>query len=29
MHDDIWTERQTMGWQSQLDKLGQAIARLR
>ncbi len=29
MHDDVWTERQTMGWQSELDKLGQAIARLR
>lgn len=29
MHDDIWTERQTMGWENELNKLGKAIARLR
>jgi len=27
MHDDLWTQRQTMGWTSELDKLGALLAR--
>jgi uncharacterized protein YndB with AHSA1/START domain len=26
MHDPVWTERQTMGWQSELEKLRRALA---
>lgn len=26
MHDDVWTQRATMGWESELGKLAKAIA---
>ena len=26
MHDDVWTQRAKMGWESELDKLGKALA---
>ncbi len=25
MHDDVWTQRAKMGWESELDKLGKAL----
>ena len=27
MHDDLWTERATTGWNMELDKLGERLAR--
>jgi len=27
MHDDVWTERATQGWNMELDKLAKALAR--
>ncbi len=29
MHDDTWTQRMAAGWESELDKLGRAVARLK
>jgi len=27
MHDEMWTERATQGWNMELDKLGKALAK--
>ena len=29
MHDDVWTDRAVMGWESELGKLAVVIARRR